>query len=33
MVTEHYGVAKTLSWLRVTRVTVKLANLPSNWRS
>jgi len=32
MVTSIYGLANA-SWLRVTRVTVKLANLPSNWRS
>jgi predicted MPP superfamily phosphohydrolase len=32
MATSLYGLANA-SWLRVTRVTVKLANLPSNWRS
>jgi len=28
---SFYGVANA-SWLRVTRITVKLANLPANWR-
>jgi hypothetical protein len=32
MVTSIYGLANA-SWLRVTRVTVKLTNLPTNWRS
>jgi predicted MPP superfamily phosphohydrolase len=31
MATSIYGVANA-SWLRVTRVTVKLENLPANWR-
>jgi hypothetical protein len=31
MVTSIYGLVNA-SWLRVTRVTVKLANLPANWR-
>jgi predicted MPP superfamily phosphohydrolase len=31
LATSVYGLANA-SWLRVTRVTVKLANLPANWR-
>jgi hypothetical protein len=31
MVTSIYGLANA-SWLRVTRLTVKLANLPADWR-
>ena len=31
MVTSIYGLVNAF-WLRVTRVTVKLANLPANWR-
>jgi hypothetical protein len=31
MVTSIYGLVNA-SWLRVTRLTVKLANLPADWR-
>jgi predicted MPP superfamily phosphohydrolase len=31
MVTSIYGLVNA-SWLRVTRVTIELANLPANWR-